>query len=135
MINNNESDLATFLGTQNWTPQKIAKETGDSPLYTETVIAYYRGCYIFGEKFDGNFSGVDPNVDFDRPATFSVQSFYTTAAVSGWADILQNMKVGERWMTYIPWQVAYRNSANDAIPAYSTLLFDIQLPPIVKEDK
>ncbi|MBD3590921.1 FKBP-type peptidyl-prolyl cis-trans isomerase [Bacteroides sp. GM023] len=115
--------------------KKIAKDTGNSPLYTETVTAYYRGYYIFGEKFDENFSGVDPDVNFDQPATFSVQNFYTTAAVSGWADILQNMKVGERWMTYIPWQVAYGSSDKDAIPAYSTLLFDIQLQSIVEEDK
>lgn len=116
--------------------KKIEKETGESPLYTETVTVYYRGSYIIGDVFDQNFSGVDPDVNFDRPSTFLVQGFYTTSpAVSAWADILQNMKVGERWMTYIPWQVAYGSSGNDPIPGYSTLLFDIQLQSIVKEDK
>lgn len=113
--------------------KKIKKETGDSPLFTQSAIVYYRGLYIFGEKFDENFSGVDPDVDFDKPATFSVQGFYnqsTAKAVAGWADILQHMKVGERWMTYIPWEVAYGTSGNDAIPGYSTLIFDIQLQGI-----
>lgn len=111
--------------------KKKEKETGDKPLFTETVSVYYRGSYIFGEKFDENFSGVDPAVDFDRPTTFSIQNFYSTSgSVSGWADILQNMRVGERWLTYIPWQVAYGSSDNDAIPGYSTLIFDIQLQSI-----
>lgn len=114
--------------------KKIAKETGRSPLFTETVVAYYRGSYIIGDVFDQNFSGVDPDVDFDRPATWAVQSFYTSDnAVVGWADILQHMKVGERWMTYIPWQVAYGSSGHSAIPGYSTLLFDMQLQSIVEE--
>ncbi|WP_294478067.1 FKBP-type peptidyl-prolyl cis-trans isomerase [uncultured Bacteroides sp.] len=113
--------------------KKIEKETGKSPLFTETITAYYRGYYIFGEKFDENFSGVDPNVNFDNPSQWSVQGFYTSAgAVPGWADILQHMKVGERWMTYIPWQVAYGSSGNEPIPGYSTLIFDIQLQSIVE---
>ncbi len=112
--------------------KKIEKETGESPLYTETVTVYYRGSYIIGDVFDQNFSGADPDEDFDKPSTYSVQNFYTSTlpAVSGWADILQYMKVGERWMTYIPWQVAYGSAGNDPIPGYSTLLFDIQLQSI-----
>lgn len=109
--------------------KKIEKETGDKPLFTETVSVYYRGSYIFNEKFDENFSGVDPNVNFDQPSSFLIQNFYSSG-VSGWADILQNMRVGERWLTYIPWQVAYGSSDNDAIPGYSTLIFDIQLQSI-----
>ena len=112
--------------------KKIAKDAGEQPKYSESVTAYYRGSYIIGDVFDQNFSGTDPNVDFDPVATFSVQEFYTKGGVSGWTDILQAMKVGERWMTYIPWQIAYGSAGNDAIPGYSTLLFDIQLQSIVE---
>lgn len=111
----------------------IAKESGASPLFTESASVYYQGFYIFGERFDGNFTGTEPNLDFDVPATFSVQSFYNSPlgkAVPGWADILQAMKVGERWKTYIPWQVAYGSGGSSSpgtIPGYSTLIFDIQL--------
>lgn len=111
--------------------KKIAKETGEKPLFTDNVSVYYRGNYIIGDMFDQNFAGVDPNVNFDKPASFSVQGFYTSSgSVSGWADILQNMRVGERWLTYIPWQVAYGSFGNDPIPGYSTLIFDIQLESI-----
>lgn len=113
--------------------KKIAKETGESPLFTESATVYYRGLYIFGEKFDENFSGADPDLNFDKPSTWSVQGFYNqTGSVAGWADILQYMKVGERWMTYIPWQVAYGSSDYNSIPGYSTLIFDIQLQGIEK---
>lgn len=110
----------------------VAKDSGASPLYTESVKVYYQGFFIFGERFDGNFTGTEPNLDFNRPSTYLVQTFYTSPqgdAVPGWADILQAMKVGERWRTYIPWQVAYGSggSRSGTILGYSTLIFDIQL--------
>jgi len=113
----------------------VAIEKGERPLFTDTAVVYYRGSYIFGEVFDQNFKGADPNSSFDVAASFSIQNFYasTGGGVSGWADILQNMSVGERWMTYIPWQMAYGAGGNNAIPGYSTLIFDIQLTSIKKQ--
>lgn len=105
------------------------------PLFTDTAVVYYRGSYIFGEVFDQNFKGADPNPDFDVTSSFSIQNFYSLSGggVSGWADILQMMRVGERWTTYIPWQMAYGSGGNNAIPGYSTLIFDIQLTSIKKQ--
>ncbi len=92
------------------------------PLYTQSVSAYYRGSYIFGETFDENFTGTNPNLEFDSPSTFKV-----TGVISGWTEILQYMKIGQRWMVYIPWVMGYGTSGSGDIPGYSTLIFDMEL--------
>jgi FKBP-type peptidyl-prolyl cis-trans isomerase FklB len=43
------------------------------------------------------------------------------------------MKVGERWEVYIPWQQGYGSSVSGTIPAYSTLIFDVNLVSIIKK--
>lgn len=107
---------------------------GRSPLYTETVTTYYKGTYIIGEMFDGNFSGANPSIDFSQTTSFAVNG-----VIVGWTEILQRMKVGERWEVYIPWKFGYGSSdytpigSSTTIPAYSNLIFDVQLLSIVGE--
>ena len=114
--------------------KKITKKsTGDLPIYTSAVSAYYYGTTILGDKFDGNFTGYtaldktfsgnkEPNTEFDVPADFSVSGL-----IPGWTTALQYMLAGERWMLYIPWQSAYGSGGNSNIMGYSTLAFDIEL--------
>ena len=40
--------------------------------------------------------------------------------------------LGDRWEVYIPHQLGYGEEANGAIPAYSTLVFDIGLVGIYR---
>mgnify|MGYP000378332171 FL=1 len=112
--------------------KKISNDTGAIPLYTDSVNVFYRGSFIFGETFDQNFTGADPG-PFDSPTKFVIQTFITVGGVSGWAEILQRMRVGERWLVYIPWELAYGASGTDDIPGYSTLIFDMQLEEILDE--
>lgn len=106
---------------------------GATPLYTDSVTVYYKGSYINKDMFDGNFDGVDPSLDFSRTTAFNVNE-----VVVGWTEILQRMRVGERWEVYIPYKFGYGTSDYTApyssltIPAYSTLVFDIQLLTIEK---
>ena len=118
--------------------KKISNDTGAIPLYTSTVSVFYRGTFFTGEMFDQNFTGTDPG-PFDRPNTWTVQGFIDTnkPAVAGFAEVLQRMRVGERWLVYFPWQLCYGASGNTDgnvfIPGYSSLIFDIQLESIVEE--
>ena len=122
--------------------KKISNDTGAIPLYTDSVNVFYRGSFIFGETFDQNFTGAGPGAGcpagadpgpFDSPTKFVIQTFITVGGVSGWAEILQRMRVGERWLVYIPWELAYGASGTDDIPGYSTLIFDMQLEEILDE--
>ena len=116
------------------------------PLYTESVSVYYYGTLINGQNFDGNFSGYaatdqgfldkndlekQPDVELDAPVEFEISDSYL---ISGWANVLQYMYVGERWIVYIPWQCAYGSEDDGDIPGYSTLTFDMQLEDIIDED-
>ena len=120
--------------------------SGETPLYTDSVYTYYRGMLIneavFGaattphyytklyqslDVFDKNFEGEEPNA-FESPT-----KFFVNGVVAGWREVLQRMKVGERWEVYIPWQQAYGSSVSGTIPAYSTLIFDVNLVSIIKK--
>jgi len=42
------------------------------------------------------------------------------------------MEVGDKWEVWIPWQLGYGSSASGTIPAYTTLVFEIELISIVE---
>jgi FKBP-type peptidyl-prolyl cis-trans isomerase FklB len=111
-----------------------------SPYLTSTAIIFYRGMLInekvFGvasepryyttlyndlDVFDKNFTEGSPS-EFD-----SSVSFVVSGLISGWIEILQWMKKGERWEIYIPWKSAYGATGSGSIPGYSVLIFDILL--------
>ena len=103
-------------------------ETSDEkPLYTDSVRVAYRGRLIpsashpNGLSFDYTYVGA-----YDR-ATTATKRFLVQGMVEGFTTALVNMKRGERWMVYIPHQLGYGSTEQNTIPAYSTLIFDIDL--------
>lgn len=105
-------------------------------------IEIYIGLSVFALSAKSQVKESRPNViyiimadpgPFDSPTKFVIQTFITVGGVSGWAEILQRMRVGERWLVYIPWELAYGASGTDDIPGYSTLIFDMQLEEILDE--
>jgi FKBP-type peptidyl-prolyl cis-trans isomerase FklB len=102
--------------------------TGERPLDTDTVQVYYRGKLINGELFDQDFSGTNPDPNFDIPAKYPVYSEVAAYhIITGWTEVLRLMKKGERWVVYIPYQLAYGTAGSGAILGYSTLIFDMNL--------
>ena len=104
------------------------------PLYTSSVSVFFRGSYITGEIFEENFKGKDPT-SFDSPLTKTVSEVV-------WFEALQRMKVGQRWLIYIPWQMQPNNTGKSEyipagssvkVPGYTTLVYDLQLLSIVEE--
>ena len=100
-----------------------------SPLYTDTVRVSYRGrlipsaSYADGYVFDQTYYG-----------TYSLQTTATakgvvSSFVEGFTTALLHMHPGDRWRIYIPYQLGYGTTASSssAIPAYSTLIFDLAL--------
>ena len=122
---------------------ELGNETGERPLYTgyhSKVNAYYYGTYVNGEEFDGCFDGysaIDRDIPIPpvkEPTVFdSFVDFEVSGVVAGWAAALQLMRMGERWMLYIPYQSGYGINdytapySTNTIPGGSLLTFDLQL--------
>jgi FKBP-type peptidyl-prolyl cis-trans isomerase len=89
---------------------------GKRPQSTDTVKVYYTGKLINGVVFDGTSPGL--------PASMKLNS-----VIQGWVEALQLMREGDRWQLVIPPQLGYgvRSMGDGAIPANSTLIFDIKL--------
>lgn len=68
--------------------------------------------------------------DFERvfnPATARPITMAVSSSIRGMATALQHMHIGDLWRIYVPYQLGYSSTAQDEIPAYSTLIFEVQL--------
>lgn len=99
----------------------IVKEgTGPKPALADKVKVHYHGTLIDGKVFDSS-------VDRGQPIELSVNG-----VIPGWTEALQMMPVGSKWKLFIPSNLAYGDQATGAIPAGSTLIFEVELLDIVK---
>jgi FKBP-type peptidyl-prolyl cis-trans isomerase len=96
-------------------------EGGKSPSATDIVKVHYTGTLIDGTKFD---SSVDRGV----PAEFPLNG-----VISGWTEGLQLMSEGDKFQFYIPYNLAYGEQGSGSIPAFATLVFDVELIEIVTQ--
>jgi FKBP-type peptidyl-prolyl cis-trans isomerases 1 len=110
---------------------KIDKEgTGDFAKASENVTVNYTGKLLNGETFDSN---VDPAFQHVQPFTFVLG---TGNVIKGWDEGVALMKEGGKATFYIPSGLAYgERSPSPKIPAYSVMVFDVELKDIkTKED-
>ncbi len=103
---------------------KVIKEgTGEMPKPTDTVTTHYSGTLIDGTEFDSSYRR-------GQPATFKVNG-----VIPGWTDALQMMKAGSKWRLFVPPHLAFgERGAGRDIGQNATLIFDMELLSIVKED-
>ena len=103
--------------------------------YNSRVTVYYKGWYATG-KDDEYFDKRE--FEDGNPALFAVSAasaVYNQISnpIAGWTIALQNMTVGEKWEVWIPQQLAYGTAdyqapgSSEIIPAYSTLVFEIEV--------
>ena len=102
----------------------ITEGDGPKPAATDQVRVHYHGTLIDGTVFDSS-------VDRGEPAVFGVNR-----VIPGWTEALQMMPVGSKWKIYIPADLAYgERGAGGDIGPNSTLIFDVELLEIVKDDE
>jgi len=102
---------------------KVIKQgTGERPVRGNVLNTAYEG-WLYNDTIP-----FDSSDDYD----------YTlgTNGIEGWNIVLENMHVGDKWKVYIPYNLAYGSSGSSSgnVPAYSTLIFDIELKKIVSEN-
>lgn len=97
-------------------------ETGDggSPSPSDTVRVHYTGTLTNGDVFDSS-------VKRGEPAQFVV-----SGVIKGWQMALQKMKVGDKWMLFIPPELAYgERGSPGAIGPNEVLVFEVELLDIL----
>lgn len=86
-----------------------------SPRPDNVVSVHYRGTLIDGREFDNSYERKCP------------EAFRLNQVIEGWQIALQQMHVGDKWVVYIPYTSGYGNRASGPIPAFSTLIFEVEL--------
>ena len=94
----------------------ITTGNGKSPTITDRATVHYTGKLIDGNVFDSSVARGTP---------------YTTSlngVIDGWIEALQLMHEGDKWILFIPDNLAYGERGSGAqIPPYSTLIFELEL--------
>lgn len=101
--------------------QVIASGKGESPDANDEVKVHYHGTLVDGTVFDSS-------VQRGEPVSFPVDG-----VIKGWTEVLQKMKVGDKWNVVIPPALAYGERAmGNTIGPNETLVFDIELLEVKK---
>lgn len=93
---------------------------GPKPSATDRVKVHYHGTLIDGSVFDSS-------VERGEPITFGLNQ-----VIAGWTEGVQLMPVGSKFRFYIPQELGYGAREAGTIPAYSTLIFEVELLDIEK---
>ena len=89
---------------------------GVSPKSSEQAEVFYEG------RLNAGGSAFDSAFERGESATFPV-----AAVVPGFSEVLQLMKPGDRWIAYLPYQLAYGEGGRGPIPPAADLVFEIEL--------
>ena len=92
-----------------------AGEGKTSPNVRSIVTVHYRGTLIDGKEFDNSYKRNCP------------EAFRLCEVIDGWQLALQQMHVGDKWIIYIPYELGYGTKTSGPIPAFSTLIFEVEL--------
>ena len=90
-------------------------EGKSTPTVRSIVSVHYKGSLIDGKEFDNSYKRNCP------------EAFRLCEVIDGWQLALQQMHVGDKWIIYIPYELGYGNKASGPIPAFSTLVFEVEL--------
>jgi FKBP-type peptidyl-prolyl cis-trans isomerase FklB len=90
--------------------------SGEQPTPLDHVKIHYRGSFIDGRVFDSSYQRGQPHV------------FPLNRVIAGWTEVLQLMKVGDKWQVFIPPYLAYGEMGfGQEIGPNMALIFEIEL--------
>ncbi|MBQ0073827.1 MAG: FKBP-type peptidyl-prolyl cis-trans isomerase [Prevotella sp.] len=94
----------------------VTMGNGEKPTATDEVEVKYEGKLIDGTIFDSSYKR--------NPQT---TKFKANQVIKGWTEGLQLMPVGSKFEFYIPQELGYGGRPSGQIPAFSTLIFTVEL--------
>lgn len=119
----NPNDLTVVKDVNNYVYCHIEENgTGTtSPIYTDSIRASYRVWLINDVLIDQSFRG-EFNSAISVPSKFAMSS-----TIIGWATALQQMRTGDSWTIYIPYELGYGEKQSGDVPGYSALKYWVNL--------
>ena len=104
-LNSNKTKEGVTVTASGLQYKVLTKGNGKVPTATNNVTVHYTGKLINGTVFDSS-------VERGQPANFGV-----TQVIAGWTEALQLMHEGDKWMLFIPSELAYgERGAGGQIP-------------------
>lgn len=100
---------------------KIKETNGVKAQEGDVGSFFYKGTFLDGAKFDGNYGGTPFNVTIGKGGV-----------IQGWLEVVADMKLGEKWIIFIPSSLAYGENGSGRIPPNTPLIFEIELNEIQK---
>jgi FKBP-type peptidyl-prolyl cis-trans isomerase FklB len=97
----------------------VQEGTGEKPATSDLIIVKYRGNFVDGKEFD-------------RSEHFLTKS---DGGIKGWQDALQRMRVGSKWVLFIPSELAFGHEGEPGhqIGPDATLIYELELVSLPKE--
>lgn len=102
---------------------ETAAGAGASPKADDTVKARYTGTLVDGTVFDAS------DKHGGAPLEFALDK-----VIPCWTEGIQKMKVGGKARLVCPSDIAYQDRGQGAIPGGATLVFEVELVDIVKQE-
>jgi FKBP-type peptidyl-prolyl cis-trans isomerase len=124
-----QSEIREYLQKNNLTGSPTASGlyyietkagTGPKAMPGNTVKVHYKGTLLDGTKFDSSY---------DRSAPFEFE-LGAGQVIKGWDEGIAMMRLGSKGILIIPYDLGYGKGDRSAIPAYSTLVFEVELVEI-----
>lgn len=106
------------------------KGTGNKPSKGSIVRVNYTGRFLDGKVFDTSDEATAKTAGlYDESRTFEPIEFALGEGIviSGWDEGIALMNAGTKAQLIIPSAIAYGEMEQGPIPAYSTLVFDVEL--------
>ncbi|HEX9079088.1 MAG TPA: FKBP-type peptidyl-prolyl cis-trans isomerase [Desulfuromonadaceae bacterium] len=100
----------------------LAEGNAVPPRASDRVRVHYRGTLLNGTEFDSSHAG-------GGPATVRVNEM-----IPAWSEALQLMKPGAKWQLFVPAGLAYGERQYGKIPPNSTLVYELELVAIEKDE-
>lgn len=114
---NTSQKTNTVTPSANLESEDIKLGSGTEAKNGQLIRVNYLGTLTNGTKFDSSY-------DRNEPYTFTLGA---GEVIKGWDQGVVGMKVGGKRKLTIPAELAYGNQTQGAIPANSTLIFEIEL--------
>src|SRR5882672_1905826 len=96
----------------------VQEGTGEKPTTKDLIIVKYRGNFVDGKEFD-------------RGEHFLTKS---DGGIKGWQDALQRMRVGSKWVVFIPSELGFGHEGEPGhdIGPDAALVYELELVSIAR---